>query len=75
MPDHVLDLRGLKCPLPVLKARKAMLALVPGDALLLECTDPMTSIDVPHFVQQDGHRLELQEKRGELYVYRIVKAR
>ncbi len=30
-----------------------MLALVPGDVLLLECTDPMTSIDVPHFVQQD----------------------
>ncbi len=73
MPDHVLDLRGLKCPLPVLKARKAMHALDPGDRLILECTDPMTQIDVPHYAQQEGHHLEQQDRRGELYVYAICK--
>lgn len=75
MPDHTLDLRGLKCPLPVLKARKTMKGLAPGDRLTLECTDPMTAIDVPHFANQDGHQIEQQERRADLYVYRIVKGR
>ena len=75
MPEHVLDLRGLKCPLPVLKARKAMLALAAGDRLTLECTDPMTAIDIPHFVAQEGYQLEAQEQRGGIYVYTIEKSR
>ncbi len=75
MPDHILDLRGLKCPLPVLKARKAMQSLASGERLTLECTDPMTAIDVPHFVNQDGHHLEAQERRDTVYVYRIAKGR
>lgn len=74
MPDHILDLRGLKCPLPVLKARKAMKAIPAGDRLILECTDPMTAIDVPHFANQEGHRLDRQERNGDIYVYTIVKA-
>lgn len=73
MSDHILDLRGLKCPLPVLKARKAMKAIPAGDRLILECTDPMTAIDVPHFANQDGHRLDKQERNGAIYVYSIVK--
>jgi len=75
MSDLLLDLRGLKCPLPVLKARKAIAGLSVGDRLTLECTDPMTAIDVPHFASQEGHQLEQQERRGELYVYRIAKGR
>jgi tRNA 2-thiouridine synthesizing protein A len=74
MPDHVLDLRGLKCPLPVLKARKAMNGLAVGERLILECTDPMTAIDVPHYAQQEGHRLERQEQRDGIYVYTLTKA-
>jgi tRNA 2-thiouridine synthesizing protein A len=74
MSDHVLDLRGLKCPLPVLKARKTIKGLSAGDRLILECTDPMTAIDVPHFASQDGHILEAQERRGTIYVYTITKA-
>lgn len=75
MPDHFLDLRGLKCPLPVFKARKALRALPAGDRLTIECTDPMTAIDIPHFVAQDGHRLEAQERRDDIYVYKIEKSR
>jgi tRNA 2-thiouridine synthesizing protein A len=75
MTEHVLDLRGLRCPLPVLKAKKQMKSLVPGDRLVLECTDPLTVIDVPHYANQDGHKLEAQEQSGDIYRFTIVKAR
>ena len=55
-PDTV-DLRGLKCPLPVLKARKRLAALPGGRRLWLETTDPLAVIDIPAFLSQDGHRL------------------
>ena len=52
-----IDARGLQCPLPVLKARKALLALNPGECLLVEATDPMAAVDFPHFCMESGHRL------------------
>lgn len=52
-----LDLRGLKCPYPVLKARKALARLRPGARLVVEATDPMAAIDLPHFCSEAGHRL------------------
>jgi len=51
------DLRGLKCPLPVLKARKRMAAMAPHERLWLETTDPLAVIDIPVFLVEDGHRL------------------
>ena len=75
MAEHVLDLRGLRCPLPVLKAKKAMKSIPIGDLLVLECTDPLTVIDVPHYVNQDGHDLASQEQSGKIYRFTIVKAR
>lgn len=75
MADRIADFKGLRCPLPVLKARKLMSGLAPGDTLLLECTDPMTVIDIPNFAQQEGHVLKQQERRGEIYVYAITKAK
>ncbi len=71
--ETVLDLRGIRCPQPVLRAKKALRGLPVGSVLVLECTDPLTVIDVPHFVTQTGHRLAAQERDGELYVFRIVK--
>ncbi len=55
--DAVLDARDLACPLPVLKARKRLAALAPGARLLVEATDPMAAIDIPHFCKESGHRL------------------
>jgi tRNA 2-thiouridine synthesizing protein A len=79
MKETVLDLRGLRCPLPVLRAKKAMRTVEIGDALVLECTDPLTVIDVPHFVNQTGQMLLGQEKISEkpldLYVFKIIKRR
>ncbi|RAI35480.1 sulfurtransferase TusA family protein [Rhodoplanes roseus] len=72
-PHTVLDLRGLYCPLPVLKAKTALRHVPVGGMLVLECTDPLTVIDVPHFVSQTGHWLDGQEATGDLFVFRIVK--
>lgn len=71
--EVVLDLRGLKCPYPVLRAKKAMPRVAIGGVLVLECTDPLTVIDVPHFVNQTGHMLRAQERAGEIYVFKIEK--
>jgi tRNA 2-thiouridine synthesizing protein A len=73
--EIVLDLRGLRCPEPVLRAKKAMRRVPIGGVLVLECTDPLTVIDIPHFVQQTGHVLEAQEQADALYIFRIVKTK
>jgi tRNA 2-thiouridine synthesizing protein A len=53
----ILDLRGLKCPLPVLKAKKAMRSMESGSHIWLETTDPLAVIDVPAFCNEDKHIL------------------
>lgn len=68
-----LDLRGLNCPEPVLRASRAIREVEIGDALVLECTDPLTTIDIPLFVSRSGHLLDSQERRGELLVFTIIR--
>ena len=53
--DDEVDARGLRCPLPVLRARKRLQALPDGGLLLLWTDDPMALIDVPHFCAEAGH--------------------
>ena len=55
--DLEIDARGLLCPLPVLKARKALLGLPPGAVLRIWTTDPVAWIDLPHFCAEAGHEL------------------
>ena len=62
--DLELDLKGLKCPLPVLKTRKAMTRLEAGARIRVLSTDPMSVIDIPHFCQEAGHRL-VSRQTGE----------
>jgi tRNA 2-thiouridine synthesizing protein A len=75
MSERLLDLRGLRCPLPVLKAKKALREVPVGGVLVLECTDPLTVIDIPHLVNQAGHRLSAQESRDGLFIFRIDRLR
>lgn len=57
-----LDLKGLNCPLPVLKTKKVMRSMRPGERLWVETSDPLAVIDVPNFCREDGHVLvEMQE--------------
>jgi tRNA 2-thiouridine synthesizing protein A len=53
----VYDLKGLNCPLPVLRARKRLAGMKPGDRLWLETTDPLAAVDIPAFCAEAGHRL------------------
>jgi tRNA 2-thiouridine synthesizing protein A len=71
--DRQLDLRGLACPLPVLKARKALLGLAPGKRLLVEASDPLAAIDIPHFCREAGHALVAAERRGDVWAFLIER--
>lgn len=51
----LLDLRGLKCPLPVLRARKSLGQLAQGQKVTILTTDPLAVIDIPHMCFEDGH--------------------
>ncbi len=53
----MLDLRGLHCPMPVLRTRKALRAMPAGARLAVLCTDPLAAIDLPHFLKEEGHDL------------------
>ena len=57
MSAEVYDLKGLKCPLPVLKTRKKLAGMKPGDQIWVETTDPLAVIDLPHFCAENGHTL------------------
>lgn len=72
--DIVLDLRGLKCPLPALRVRKALLAAPPGARLRVACTDPLAGIDIPHLVRETGHALEETARHGRVISFAIRKA-
>ncbi len=52
-----LDLRGLICPLPVLRARKALMAMESGQLLRISCTDPAAASDFPAFCRSAAHEL------------------
>lgn len=62
-----LDAIGLLCPLPVLKLRKRLKALSPGDQIRLRADDPAAIVDVPHFCNESGHVLvEASDQDGTL---------
>ncbi|KUF10919.1 sulfurtransferase TusA family protein [Pseudoponticoccus marisrubri] len=70
--DNDLDARGLLCPLPVLKARKRLQAMAPGQVLRVQATDPAAVVDVPHFCTEAGHDLvgTAEEDAAQLYFIR-----
>jgi tRNA 2-thiouridine synthesizing protein A len=70
---HDLDATGLLCPLPVLKARKRLMALEAGDRLRMRADDPAAVIDVPHFCAQAGHKIVETSEEGNVQIYLIEK--
>ena len=73
MTDTNLNLRGLKCPLPALRTRKALGALNRGDLLVVECTDPLAAIDIPNLINETGDALEDTRKNKKILTFRIRK--
>jgi tRNA 2-thiouridine synthesizing protein A len=59
LPDEIIDCRGLKCPLPVLKTEKRIAQVKPGTRLIVLATDPIAKIDIPLFCTQNGHGCEM----------------
>ena len=72
--EETVNLRGLKCPLPALKTRKVLSGLAAGDIIVVECTDPLSAIDIPNLLRETGDALESSSRDGELLVFRIRKA-
>ncbi len=72
-PDKVLDTSGLNCPLPVLKTKKALEELQPGQVLEVISTDPGSKADIPAFCQRTGHELVAMEEQDGKYIYYIKK--
>ena len=69
----MLDARGLKCPLPVLKMEKRLAAMAPGATLNVWATDPMAKIDIPLHCKQQGYDCSLTTN-GSALIFTITKA-
>jgi len=74
MPVEIYDLKGLNCPLPVLKTRKRLAGMAPGSRLWIETTDPLAVIDIPAFCSEWGHRLLESTSVGEGHRFLIERA-
>jgi tRNA 2-thiouridine synthesizing protein A len=73
MSETVMNLRGLKCPLPTLRVKKKLAGLPSGDIIVAECTDPLAAIDIPNLVRQTGDTLEDKSEADGVLTFRIRK--
>ena len=73
MAEKALNLRGLKCPLPALRTRKALGGMAAGELLTIECTDPLTAIDIPNLLRETGDKLERKTAAEGLLTFTIRK--
>ncbi|HXJ03293.1 MAG TPA: sulfurtransferase TusA family protein [Micropepsaceae bacterium] len=65
MEPETLDLKGLKCPLPALLARRHLLRAAAGTTVLVLTDDPMGAIDVPHMCRAEGFEVLSLEREGD----------
>lgn len=71
--DIEIDAIGLRCPLPVLRLQKRLMALAPGEVARLLASDPMARIDVPHFCAEGGHALLSTAETGDTLEFLVRK--
>ena len=76
--DHlaatVLDLTGLKCPLPVLKARRQIQQAAAGAVLVVMADDPAAPLDFEHFCFSSGHQMLESSENDGVFIMRIAKS-
>lgn len=72
--DIELDARGLNCPLPILRAKKALNGLASGNVLKITATDPGSIKDFQAFARQTGNELLASDETGGQYVFFLRKA-
>lgn len=73
MADQLLDAKGLNCPLPILKAKKALKGMSGGQILAIESTDPGSVADFAAFCNQTGNELMSSGSEGDVYKFEIKK--
>lgn len=71
MAERVVDVRGLRCPLPALRATKALNRAPAGDAIVLVADDPLAGVDIPNLVRERGDVLVAVERDGTAFRFRI----
>ncbi|MBT8088989.1 MAG: sulfurtransferase TusA family protein [Gammaproteobacteria bacterium] len=74
MADHTLDAKGLNCPLPILKAKKALKDVPTGGTLEILATDPGSVADFEAFCRQTGNELMEHSEDGGTYHFLIKKS-
>ena len=72
--DKEIDTRGLNCPLPILKAKKALAEMLSGQLLRVVSTDPGSNRDFQAFCKQTGNELLEQETAGDDFIH-VLKRR
>jgi tRNA 2-thiouridine synthesizing protein A len=72
-PTVLLDAKGLLCPLPVLKARKALKTVPPGGLLRVLATDPGAAKDFEAFCRTTGSELLASSEEGGVFTFDIRK--
>lgn len=68
-----LDATGLRCPMPVLRARRSLDGLNPGDRLVVKASDPASVHDMPAFCSMAGHKLLMAKEEGDAFIFEIEK--
>jgi tRNA 2-thiouridine synthesizing protein A len=74
MSTATLDAKGLNCPMPIVKTKKAMKDLAAGDTLSVEATDPGSVKDMEAFCRMTGHELVDAAETGGVFTYVIKKS-
>ncbi len=72
--DKEINARGLNCPLPLMKAKKAMLEIQSGQVLRLVATDSGSMGDILEFVTEAGHQMLEQQHVGKDYIHIMRRA-
>ncbi|MCU0814310.1 MAG: sulfurtransferase TusA family protein [Burkholderiaceae bacterium] len=71
--DRELDARGLNCPLPILKAKKALAEMQSGEVLKIVATDPGSMRDFQSFARQTGNELVEQTRAADEYLHYLTR--
>jgi len=74
MQDETLDLRGLKCPLPALMARRALARMPPASLVTVLANDPLAVVDIPHMCSEEGHTVESVTRHADHSEFRIRRS-
>ena len=70
---NVLDVKGLNCPLPILRAKKAIKDMGQGETIQVVATDPGSVKDFEAFCRQTGNTLESSSEESGVYTFNIKK--